>query len=259
MSLASLPKNMRIIVSQLQNHGESSVADNERWIDAKAGWNNYIHTQDRENLVSKISALPLAINSKRLEKGLLPLKKNNGISEKRQLAVKNNQYRESEVVFERKIPELNKNIYNQLCLGNGNAESVDLVYSGDGIKKEKLIEFKTISNTPIYGMIELIKNYCLLKKFEGEANYVDELIFLAPKDYFIIYKKNQKSAEEFFKTINTFNSENSFRFSLKYIDLDNEICKKIISNEKDTEKYYKHLLFENWKEIRNLSDWLNIK
>lgn len=259
----SLPLNMEIIVNELQNQGKKTfesdgtrnIADKNRWIEVKDGWNNYIHTKDKENLLKKINALPLVIHKNRLK--LLPLKKNTDISKERQQAITDLKYKESEVAFERIISKLNTNIYNQLCIGNGNAESIDLIYSSDGKKKEKLIEFKTNSNTPLYGMIELIKNYCLLSRFGDEAKNVNEIVFLAPKDYFIKFK-NEKSVNEFFKTIEKFNSENNFNYSIKYIDIDDDLCKMVINQEKFSKEIYELLLIENWKKIKNPSDWLKI-
>ena len=74
-----------------------------------------------------------------------------------------------EVLWERLILLCNKDkLYNQLCVGKDNKESVDIVYSLDKKKfeRQKFIELKTNINTnnPLFGFVELLKNYVLTKK-----------------------------------------------------------------------------------------------
>ncbi len=283
--------NMGVIIEKLQGD-KRSIDAKKRWIDTKTGWNNYTHSKEKEDLEKKISPL-VKINKTREERGrTINLKKNTEIS-----IVKNSnlpEFKSFEESLERIITFLNLKIFNQLCIGSNNKESIDLIYSNNEHNEEDnkyLIELKTTANTPLYAFIELIKDYCLLKKLDkSDRGKIEKLILLAPKSYFEKFKE-QNSIIEFFKTIEEFNKNSESKFSIMYFDgVNEETFEPLISyiNNTNTRKiqwessnsvrynYVKHielseisekdfnlknlpknLLFENWEEL-NIEKWMKL-
>lgn len=279
--------NMKVIIEKLQGD-KRRIDAKKRWIDAKAGWNNYTHSKEKEDLEKTISPL-VQINETREKRGYtINLKQNTIIS-----IVKDPnppKFKSFEESLERIITCVNlKKIFNQLCIGSHNKESIDLIYSNNGEDKEYLIELKTTANTPLYAFIELIKDYCLLKKLnKSDGEKIKKLILLAPKSYFEKFKE-QNPIIEFFKTIEEFNKNSESKFSIMYFDgVNKETFEPLISyinNAPETQwksstskryNYVKHielskisekdfnlknltknLLFENWEEL-NVEKWMKL-
>jgi len=234
--------NMKTIICELQKGTEKSK---DRWIGTKTGWKFYVHDEEKENLISKIMIL-VEVHPTRQKNGLSGFKLNIGISDDRKKATETGRYENDEVGTERKITEINKDIemYNQLCVGRGNTEAIDLYISKDKNNVDTIIELKTNKgNTPLYAFVETIKNYCLLKKINKNQN-PKELILLAPKDYYKEYAKHENSIREFYRTIEKFNTENKnttkfFVYALETIDDETNLKR------------------DNWKRLF-VDDWLRL-
>ena len=245
------------------------------------------------NIIEKV----VKVNKKREEaehtgciKTMGKLKQTTNISFAR---LSSEKYKNDEVLWERLIILCNKDkLYNQLCVGKDNKESVDIVYSLDKNKfeRQKFIELKTNLNTnnPLFGFVELLKNYILTKKTASkECKTINELIFLAPKFYYKYFKsKGTNFINEFLNLIQNFNKENKLgkvKFKLCYIDIDehkmNEFVEKLAKDSKDlkNKKRYKpqneilklleqnphikeELKYEKWvlQEIVSVEDWWNL-
>ena len=200
------------------------------------------------------------------------------------------QYKNDEVLWERIILLCNKDkLYNQLCVGKDNKESVDIVYSLDKNKfeRQKYIELKTNLNTnnPLFAFVELLKNYILTRKTASkECETIDKLVLLAPKFYYKYFISNGTNfINEFMKLVKDFNEKNKLgnvKFSLYYIDLDkdemNEFVEKLSENSKDKKGYKpqneieklleqnlkikEELKYEKWSKNKIIfeKDWQNL-
>lgn len=272
--------NMIKIINELQGNENDSA---KRWIKVKDGWNNYQHCTNKEDLINKISTIVEPNKTRVKRKTLKALCKNTIVSIVKDPCIP--KFKSPEEGIERILCYLNEKIFNQLCVGKNNKESIDLIYSPDGQIKEELIEFKTTSNTPTYAFIELIKNYCLIKKtVPDEIKETKKLILLAPRSYFLKFKNNN-SIKEFFKTINYFNDNAHVDFEIYYLDIDNNLFDTFIklmaeedyynwvNSNVETYKFVKHLelsrfkneintvknklLKENWVNLTE-NEWLNL-
>ena len=247
-----------------------------RWIDTKPGWKNYKHNEEKENLINKIKVEIKPRNDNNLKE--LPL--HNVLltakSKYKDVNKCNNEKNIEKLIAT--IYEDNEKVSNQWCVGQ-NQESVDLVIC-DNNKKYTLIELKSLNNnnasdSPIFALIETIKNYCLLKKYSEKKSLICEIkefCLLAPKDYYEHFFKGKdaiNNINEFYKTVEKFNEENNvsnLKFTMKFI---NKNGKDIVNNAQDkyhngkkredngrfeinkhdinSDEYLRCLLLENWQ------------
>ena len=212
-----------------------------RWIDTKPGWKNYKHNEEKERIINIDKFMKdISIQNSATEKPykLYPLIKNETIDDGNT---------SPEKIIEKNIVKLygNKNIFNQWRVGQP-SESIDLICKNDN--QIVLIELKAKCetwNTPCYALVEIIKDFCLLKKHNyADIAKINELCLLAPIDYYEKYFKTHKyhieNAEEFFNTIEFFNSNNIYniKFTMKYINNNTDDLK---INKTDSS-----LLWSNW-------------
>jgi len=121
----------------------------------------------------------------------------------------------------------------QYALNKINAkEDIDIVlYRGEGRDCEikKIVELKYGSNTPFLAIVELIKNFLILKK-AGLVEMIDELIILAPEFFYDgCTKEYMDSLDDIFGLIKE--ADQSIpTISIKSIDLTDEKIKQIILN-----------------------------
>ncbi len=155
-----------------------------------------------------------------------------------------------EEALERFIVYANENFANQLNVSDARTrESIDLVEIGTNKKICKLIELKPWDtvNSPLYGLVELLKNYYLLNNRKD----VVELMLLAPKKYYQRYY-DKSFAGEIFKAIDNLHLRLNLKFSLSYLDLEEEDFNDwIISLSEQAGG--------NWKEVSNKTDAFNLK
>lgn len=256
-----------------------------RWIDTKPGWKNYKHNEGKENIIDKIKAIIDEIKNKigtpRNDNNLKELPLHNVF-----LTAKSKYDDTNKCNNEKNIEKLIATIYekdkrvsNQWCVGK-NQESVDLVIC-DNNKKYTLVELKSLnqnntSDSPIFALIETIKNYCLLKEYYSQEKShicdIKEFCLLAPKDYYEHFFKGKdaiNNINEFYKTVEKFNEENNvsnLKFTMKFI---NKNGKDIVNNAQDkyhngkkredngrfeinkhdinSDEYLRCLLLENWQ------------
>ena len=136
-----------------------------RWIDTKPGWKNYKHNEEKENIINKIKN---KIDTPRNNLKELPLH-NVFLTAKSKYNDTNKCNNEKNIEkLIATIYEKDKRVSNQWCVGK-NQESVDLVIC-DNNKKYTLVELKSLNNnnvsdSPIFALIETIKNYCLFLRF----------------------------------------------------------------------------------------------
>ena len=246
-----------------------------RWIDTKPGWKNYKHNEEKENLIKKVK-----IKTKGNDNNLKELPLHNVFltakSKYKDVNKCNNEKNIEKLIAT--IYEDNERVSNQWCVGK-NQESVDLVIC-DNNKKYTLVELKSLNNnnasdSPIFALIETIKNYCLLKKYFEKKSHICEIkefCLLAPKDYYEHFFKGKDAISdinEFYKTVEKFNEENkvqNLKFTMKFI---NKNGKDIVNNAQDkyhngkkredngrfeinkhdinSDEYLRCLLLENWR------------
>lgn len=253
MSNTNTISNMKKIAAELQ---VKNASDEEKWIEVKTGWSYYKHSENMQEILTTIEKV-VETHPTRLKIGSKELAENTTISDERTKSL--NENITSEVYLERLITKSNSGFYNQLCVGVGNVESIDLVYVHSETAKLWLIELKTTSNTPLYAFIEIIKNYYLLKAINPEkAENVEKLVLLAPKFYFQKFKpenskfKNTEPIQEFYKTIDEFKKESGLDFSIYYLNIENETgIKEVLKKDPNILKQ------ENW-ELLNEEKWLNL-
>jgi len=182
----------------------------------------------------------------------------------------------TEEILERMIAKVwkkennnNLEIAHQFPLNKNNRrEDIDIVLyeEKNGEKTIKgIVELKYNSNTPLYGIIELIKNYLIInlivEKYKEEYKInIDkeiELILLAPKFFYEScgndYLKSIKQIYDFLKNI-------GYPIYIKYLDITEEEVKEAIKiiRDKDGKEQIKgisdvgdikeKLQFDKWKD-----------
>ena len=164
-----------------------------------------------------------------------------------------------EEAIERVIVCDDKNeFYNQITLTNGK-ENVDLIEIQDN--KIIMYELKAENgkDSPIFALIEILKNYEFFKKAkknEKLKNKEIELVILAPKEYYDTYFSNEKVREKFNELLHLFDE----KISLKTINFDsNNVLKKLqnkIDNDKWNEPEKKN---DQYDEIQKVEENIVIK
>lgn len=271
-------RNIDKIIKYLYGVKPNQRKSKNRWIDTKPGWKNYKHNEEKENIIDEITKVKL--DTPRNDNNLKELPLHNVLltakSKYKDVNKCNNEKNIEKLIAT--IYEDNEKVSNQWCVGQ-NQESVDLVIC-DNNKKYTLIELKSLNNnnasdSPIFALIETIKNYCLLKKYSKEKSHIcdiEEFCLLAPKDYYEHFFKGKDAItdiNEFYKTVEKFNEENkvlNLKFTMKFI---NKNGKDIVNNAQDkyhngekredngrfeinkhdinSDEYLRCLLLENWQ------------
>ena len=168
-------------------------------------------------------------------------------------------YRKEEAI-ERVIVCSDKNkFYNQITLTNGK-ENIDLIEIQDN--KVIIYELKAEngSDSPIFALIELLKNYELFKKAkkldEKLKNKEIELVILAPKEYYDIYFKNEKVKEKFQELLNLFDE----KISLKTINFNSDDVLDKLQDKIDEEGWDKPSKeTKQYDEIKKVEDKIVIQ
>ena len=126
--------------------------------------------------------------------------------------------------------------YNQITLTNGK-ENIDLIEIQDN--KIIMYELKAENgkDSPIFALIEILKNYELFKKAkkldEKLRNKEIELVILAPKEYYDTYFSNEKVKEKFNELLHLFDE----KISLKTINFNSDdVMKKLLQYPEKIEK-----------------------
>ena len=276
-------RNIDKIIKYLYGVKPNQRKSKNRWIDTKPGWKNYKHNEEKENIINKIKnkidtldTLDTPRNDNNLKE--LPLH-NVFLTAKSKYNDTNKCNNEKNIEkLIATIYEKDKRVSNQWCVGK-NQESVDLVIC-DNNKKYTLVELKSLNNnnasdSPIFALIETIKNYFLLENYSKEKSHIcdiEEFCLLAPKDYYEHFFKGKdaiNNINEFYKTVEKFNEENkvsNLKFTMKFI---NKNGKDIVNNAQDkyhngkkredngrfeinkhdinSDEYLRCLLLENWQ------------
>ena len=156
----------------------------------------------------------------------------------------------------------NEMYYNQYSVADGG--HIDLIKTNTENKIIEIIELKeeqNQKNSPLYALIEVIKNYFLLKK---ELDYnIEEITILAPKEYFDTYfEKNyvqdkNKLKKNFFKIIKNFENFLNVKINLKALnfsanDIINFINSKNFKNIELNREQVKILAQEFFNKIGGL-------
>ena len=145
---------------------------------------------------------------------------------------------------------------------NRGKESIDIIlYKEESEEKviHKIIElkYKLIKgkNTPLYGIIELIKNYLIIKKGKIKIDEKIELILLAPKFFYESFENDYLNS---IKQISDFLTIIGYPIYIKYLDITEEEVKEAIKIIGD--KDGKETIIKNGKKrIKNISDVGDIK
>jgi len=157
----------------------------------------------------------------------------------------------------------NLEIAHQFPLNKNNSkEDIDIVLyeEKNGEKTIKgIVELKYKSNTPLYGIIELIKNYLIIKKGKIKIDEKIELILLAPKFFYEScgndYLKSIKQISDFLTII-------GYPIYIKYLDITEEEVQEAIKIIRDKDGKNIKPIIKNGKEyieIKNISDIGDIK
>ena len=272
-------RNIDKIIKYLYGVKPNQRKSKNRWIDTKPGWKNYKHNEEKEIIINEIIE-KVKLDTQRNDNNLKELPLHNVF-----LTAKSKYDDTNKCNNEKNIEKLIATIYekdkrvsNQWCVGK-NQESVDLVIC-DNNKKYTLVELKSLNNnnvsdSPIFALIETIKNYCLLEKYSKEKSHIcdiEEFCLLAPKDYYEHFFKGKDAItdiNEFYKTVEKFNEKNkvlNLKFTMKFI---NKNGKDIVNNAQDkyhngkkredngrfeinkhdinSDEYLRCLLLENWR------------
>ena len=102
----------------------------------------------------------------------------------------------NEEALERAIVVNNKEIYfNQINLKKGSKENIDLIKIDDNELTIYELKAENGKDTPLFALIELLKNYYLFKNSqiddERVINKTIKLSILAPKEYYDNFSKNK--------------------------------------------------------------------
>ena len=243
--------NMETVISELQH---KSVT-NERWIDTIGGWNNF----NFESACKDIN-LKYAISKAIIISGKKEFRKATDIT-----FIKGKPYRKEEFI-ERLLTLANINLYNQFNIAS-NKESIDLIQS-DSIMVEaatslNIIELKewNSNDTPIYGIIELLKNYLILETDIVFRTKIKQLSFIAPKAYFEKYK----GYEGYFSLLDKIRTEfPEIDLNIFYLDVSEQSLYDIIKTTEENEiiklsdyeneiQGISKLNMENWVKISDIS------
>ena len=256
--------NMALIIKSLKEETHKNLGNKGRWMDSITGWNNlesipYTPEKIAElifNTVQKITQLRSSNNTKpvireRYEFSLV--KQGDLITPWRK-----------EEALERLLICIHPNLKNQYAIGGGK-ESIDMVKIDDKHNILSIIELKhdTGGGTPLFAIIELLKNYELLKK-QNLDKHLKTLELLATKSYFEGFKNSFETFEEILSHLN--NKLKNAQIEVKFVDADVEDINKELSSLKldlewkksKKEKYdYKTIL--PFKDVKSLAHLLESK
>lgn len=265
-STSNKTSNMKKIIAELQG----DMNPQNRWIDTREGWNHYKHTLDKGEILERIKSISEP-----------KVKVNTQFTVVRKTGENVRAWR-TEEALERLIVVANDGkISNQYNISEKNKgvkrdkEAIDLIEIDDEKNIISLIELKPweSKNSPAYGFVELVKNYCLFKK----KDKLKKILLLAPESYYKNYY-NRDSIEEFFQTVHAFNESTDVPFQLAYIKIDKSEFQKIIEQlargengwveAKGTKKFNstkevdarngiknENFLNNNWEIIKSSNDW----
>ncbi len=267
--------NMNKIITSVQKNIKNVRNDDEdnRWIKTKTYWDKFTNSGELvDEIITDIEdTLNIDLNISEISKSKTNI-----------TVVKNENkiwfWREEEAL-ERLICLFNENLFNQEPL-NENTEGkelADIVEKHCG-KITTLIELKSWNNTqdsPLYAIIELLKNYYL---YEDRIN-IRQLVLLAPTEYFKYFNAvNNSHLQDLLKVLNNKLKKYNCNICLKTINIDFVDWKKNIYGAipKDLKfkpvnrksNYYKEIAsidlteykdifnayceeLKNWKEICN--------
>ena len=207
--------NMETIISKLQRY------DSFRWIDTKTGWNKLEKGGETvDNIIEAIrkhkwetletSSNDMSQNDR--EKSLVTLVRNSQKSDKPPW------FYRGEEALERLIYAFNSNYGYTYQFGCNDKELIDLVCPK--IKPNILIELKPweSDNSPMYGVVEILKNYHLYKNFVSNTPPIT-LILLAPLEYYEKYKDNRDVFLTLVSRINADVLKDGVQLKVQYIDV----------------------------------------
>lgn len=226
---------MQEIVAKLSYESENESYKNDKckyWIDNINHWDEkFIDTKEfARNIKQVISRKTTNIIDKnksieiRKRHNITVVKKGSDISAFR-----------GEELLERLIQIANKDeLGNQIIpkLKRPGKQLIDLATFKNGYIK-KIIELKILkensngkssTNTPLYAIIELIKNYYLCG---GDESGINELILLAPNDYYIKFNvlNNKKFKDLLANLNNIFKPEINIKIKVIRLELENNFKK----------------------------------
>ena len=194
---------MNLMKEIIVNLKIAKIPDKDRWMDSKSGWNN-LKNQDPENIAKLIiNQLETSIidNEEVIPNHKYEKKQNDGFT---LVKLKDNDNKEIEpwrkeealeriIVYSQIEAESSIKLVNQINVGKSK-ESIDLGVIDDADKLTEIIELKHDAGggTPLFAVIEILKNYFLIKKTNSEDDPT-RLVVLAPEDY---YKDDFKCVED---------------------------------------------------------------
>ena len=153
------------------------------------GWQNYQHSEVSINKLSKIindcciSAIPRPnmMIRKNLIFSVIERDKTYSVWRK-------------EEALERIITLINDKagIYNQFPLNKNNSkENIDLIKETNSMIKSLIeLKFDQGGGTPLFALVEIIKNLILFRKYFAEDSTVESLLIVAPEFYYNYYSRN---------------------------------------------------------------------
>jgi len=222
----------------------------------KSFWNN-LDDMDLKELADKIIKLTESLKSDIQNKINLRQRFEFTIVHKDNFSIWRN-----EEALERAIVAKNKEIYfNQINLKKGSKENIDLIKIDD--KELTIYELKAENgkDTPLFALIELLKNYYLFKNSqiddERVINKTIKLSILAPKEYYDNFSKN-KLLVKFIELCTIIQNELGIDILIQEVAINsNDIKNKIDSNYTNDWNEDKRKIKEN--ELKDIIKKLHIE
>ena len=223
--------NIERIISLILESESNTYNNNGNWIRTKTYWNEPIKPCNVSKLANTITNkikenFAIGKNSIRTATNVSVVKKGNDIWFYRQ-----------EEALERLICLFNKSKSNNkwgnqadIQEDNSGKELVDLEECDSNNNYKSFIELKAWNNkkdTPLYAVIELLKNYYLCDKGK---EFIEELILLAPAEYYDYYDIYNTNFKDLITELNKLLPQNC-NISVKVIDLTLEKWNKFVKDK----------------------------
>lgn len=256
--------NMKLIIKSLKEKTDKSSGNYGRWMDSTTGWN---HLDSLPYTPAEISELILNTvqDITELKSTMIPspvIRERYGFSLVKQADLIT-PWRKEEAL-ERLLLCVHSNLKNQFSVGGGK-ESIDMIKIDSKHNILSIIELKHDAGggTPLYAIIELLKNYELLKKQNLDKS-LKTLELLAPKSYFDYFKKSFEYFEKVIAHIN--NRLQTVRIEILFVDADVKDINKVLSKlkldlkwEKSNKSKYDYKVLLTADKVKSLAELLKLK